>query len=63
MTEDLLTIDDIAKLYRVSVKRARDVIVRAPGFPKEAPGSTPRHRRWLRGEIKAFINRRLPLAA
>jgi hypothetical protein len=51
---DLLTLDDIAKMHRCSVKHARDVLVRLPGFPPEAPTSTPRNRLWLRSEVRAF---------
>lgn len=43
MTE-LITLQEIADLHRCSLRRARDVIVRSPGFPAEAPTSTPRVR-------------------
>ena len=55
---ELLTLEDIAKMYSVPLKRARDAIVKSPGFPPEAPGSSPRNRRWLRSEVLAFINRK-----
>ncbi|MDR6523073.1 hypothetical protein J2789_005763 [Variovorax paradoxus] len=57
MTE-LMRIDDIAEMHHCSRRHARDVLVKLPGFPKEAPTSTPRNRLWLRTEILAFINRR-----
>jgi hypothetical protein len=55
---DLLTLADIAEMNRCSVRHARDVLVRLPGFPSEAPTSTPRNRLWLRSEVRAFIHRK-----
>ncbi len=56
MTDELLTIDDIAKLYKVNRPRARDTIVKQPGFPDIAPGSTWRLPRWRASDVWAFIN-------
>ena len=58
MTADLLTLDDIAAMHHCSIRHARDVLVKLPGFPAEAPTSTPRNRLWLRSEVRAFINRK-----
>lgn len=55
---DLLTLEDIAAMNHCSLRHARDVLVKLPGFPREAPTSTPRNRLWLRSEILAFIHRR-----
>lgn len=55
---DLLTLADIATMHHCSVRHARDVIVKLPGFPAEAPTSTPRNRLWLRVEVRAYIHRR-----
>jgi hypothetical protein len=55
---DLLTLEDIAAMNRCSVRHARDVLVKLPGFPDEAPTSTPRNRLWLRSEVRAFIHRK-----
>lgn len=55
---DLLTLEDIAELHRCDVRRARDVIVKMDGHPAPAPGSTPRKKRWLRNEVRAFIHRK-----
>jgi hypothetical protein len=55
---ELMTLDDIAALYRCSVRHARDVIVKLPGFPPEAPGATQRNRLWVRAEVRAFLHRR-----
>lgn len=58
MTDELLTIDDIAALYKVSRYHARDCIVKLPGFPDLAPGSSRRSPRWLRSEVRAFLYRK-----
>ena len=61
MTEtmsDLLTLEDIAEMAHCSQRHARDVLVKLPGFPDEAPLSTPRNRLWLRTEVRAFVHRK-----
>jgi len=63
---ELLTLQDIADMHRCSLRHARDVVVRMPGFPQEAPTSTPRNRLWIRAEVRAFVTRarvRRPAAA
>lgn len=55
---DLITLDEIAQIHRCSTRHARDVLVKLPGFPQEAPTSTPRNRLWLMKEVRAFINRK-----
>lgn len=55
---DLLTLADIAEMAHCSMRHARDVLVRLPGFPDEAPLSTPRNRLWLRSEVRAFVHRK-----
>jgi hypothetical protein len=55
---DLMTLNDIAQMHHCSMRHARDVLVKLPGFPFEAPTSTPRNRLWLRTEIQDFIHRR-----
>lgn len=57
MSDEILTIDDIASLYKVSRERARDTIVKQPGFPAIAPGSTWRLPRWVGVEVQAYIRR------
>lgn len=60
MNDEILTIDDIASLYKVSRERARDTIVKQPGFPEFAPGSTWRLPRWVASEVRAYIRRQSP---
>lgn len=55
---DLMTLDDIAKMNRCSLRHARDVLVKLPGFPAEAPTSTPRNRLWITSEVRAFVHRK-----
>jgi hypothetical protein len=55
---ELLTISDVADLYKCSTRHARDVITKLVGFPSIAPGSTMRHPRWLRIEVRAYLHRK-----
>jgi hypothetical protein len=55
---DLMTLADIAEMSHCSMRHARDVLVKLPGFPDEAPLSTPRNRLWLRAEVRAFVHRK-----
>lgn len=55
---DLMTLADIAEMAHCSLRHARDVLVRLPGFPDEAPLSTPRNRLWLRSEVRAYVHRK-----
>lgn len=57
---DLLTLSDIAEMHHCGMRHARDVIVKLPGFPAEAPTSTPRNRLWPRAEVRAFVHRKPP---
>jgi len=56
---DLMTLEDIAQMHHCSMRHARDVLVKIPGFPDEAPTSTPRNRLWLRNEVRAFVSRKV----
>lgn len=58
MSEDLLTLSELAELYRCSRRHVRDVIVKQIGFPGIAPGSTSRNPLWLRIEVKAYLHRK-----
>lgn len=56
MTADLLTLAEIADMHHCNRARARDVIVKLPGFPAPTPTSTPRNRLWLRRDVEAFLS-------
>jgi len=55
---DLLTLDDIASMWKCSRRHARDVLVKLAEFPPQAPGSTVKNPVWLRSEIRAYANRK-----
>lgn len=58
MTDELLTLDDIAELYKVSRWQARDSVVKSEGFPPIAPGTTWKKPRWLASDVRRFLRRR-----
>lgn len=58
MSDDLMTIEDIARMWRCSVRHARDALVKLPGFPPPAPGSGPKHRVWVSREVRDFAHRK-----
>ena len=60
---DLLTLDDIATMWRCSRRHARDIVVKGAGFPDTAPGSTVKNPVWLTVEVKAFAHRRAKRSA
>lgn len=55
MTTDLMTLEDIARMWKVTREHARRYIVRLPEFPDPAPGSTRKNQRWLAREVQRFI--------
>ena len=60
MTDELLTLQDIADLYRCSRRHARDVVTKMIGFPTIAPGSTHFRPLWLKTEVRGFLHRKAP---
>lgn len=52
---DLLTVDDIAELWKVEREYALRYLVKRPEFPDPAPGSTRKRRRWRAEDVQAFI--------
>jgi hypothetical protein len=53
---DLLTVDDIAKLWKVSRDYAMRYLVKRPEFPEPAPGSTRKSRRWKAEDVQRFLS-------
>ena len=53
---DLLTINDIADMYKCSLRHARERVVRHPGFPAPVPTSTPRNRRWMKVHVLRYLS-------
>lgn len=51
---EMLSVEDIAALWKVPKQYARDKLVKQEGFPAPAPGSTRKFQRWLRSHVEAF---------
>lgn len=51
---EMMSIEDIAAMWKVPRDYARDVLVKIDGFPEPAPGSTRKFQRWLRQQVEAF---------
>jgi hypothetical protein len=51
---EMMSVDDIASLWKVPREYARDVLTKQEGFPSPAPGSTRKFQRWLRSQVEAF---------
>ena len=51
---EMMSIEDIAAMWKVPRDYARDVLVKQEGFPAPAPGSTRKFQRWLKSEVLAF---------
>lgn len=51
---EMMSVDDIAALWKVPRDYARDTLVKQEGFPSPAPGSTRKFQRWLRSQVEAF---------
>lgn len=56
---ELMTVDEIAEMWRIPRRQARDRLTKLPGFPRPAPGSTAKHQVWLRSEVRAFARGKL----
>lgn len=51
----LLTLDEIADLWKCPRRYARDCLTKRPEFPKPAPGSPVRKPVWLMDDIRRFL--------
>lgn len=51
---EMMSVEDIAALWKVPRDYARDVLVKQEGFPAPAPGSTRKFQRWLRVDVEQF---------
>lgn len=52
---DLMTLDEVAEMWRCTRRRARDVITKLDGFPPIAPGASFRRPLWLRSAVLEFV--------
>lgn len=55
MGNELITLDDIAKMYRTSRRWARDVLVKRPDFPRPALSMSQKTRRWRLSDVQHWI--------
>jgi hypothetical protein len=55
MTIVLLSLDDVASMYRVTRRYARDYLVKTPGFPAPVAGSTRKNPLWLEDKLKEYM--------
>lgn len=53
---DLLTLEDIAALWKVERDYARRYLVKLPEFPEPAPGSTRKQQRWRAEDVRRYLN-------
>ena len=53
---EMMSLEDIAAMWKVPRDYARDVLVKQEGFPPMAPGSTRKFQRWLKADVVAFAN-------
>ena len=51
----IMTLDDIAALFNVSRRVARDKITKEPGFPATVPGSTERKPMWAKATVMRYL--------
>lgn len=51
---EMMSLEDIAAMWKVKRDYARDVLVKLDGFPEPAPGSTRKFQRWRRADVLAF---------
>lgn len=51
---EMLSVDDIAALWKVPREYAMNKLVKQEGFPAPAPGSTRKFQRWLRRDVERF---------
>jgi hypothetical protein len=52
---DLMTLEDVADLWKVKREYAQRYLVKRPEFPEPAPGSTRKNPRWRAEDVRAFI--------
>jgi hypothetical protein len=52
---EMMSIEDIAAMWKVPRDYAMNVLVKQEGFPSPAPGSTRKFQRWRRQDVLRFI--------
>lgn len=51
---EMMSVEDIAAMWKVKREYAMNVLVKMEGFPSPAPGSTRKFQRWLRRDVERF---------
>lgn len=54
-TVAVMSLDDIAQVFGVTRRTAKDKIVKEPGFPAAIPCSTERKRLWSRSAVMEYL--------
>lgn len=52
---EMMSIEDIAEMWKVPRTYALTVLVKQEGFPSPAPGSTRKFQRWRKVDVLAFL--------
>ena len=52
---NLLTLDDITAIAKLSREHVRNRLVKSEGFPKPAPGFGSRKPRWYEADVNRFF--------
>lgn len=53
---EMMSVEDIAAMWKVPREYALAVLVKQEGFPSPAPGSTRKFQRWLRRDVEKFAS-------
>lgn len=51
----MMSVEDIAAMWKCERDYARDVLVKMEGFPAPAPGSTRKFQRWRKVDVVKFV--------
>lgn len=52
---EMMSLEDIAKMWKCDREYARDTLVKLEGFPSMAPGSTRKFQRWRKADVLRFV--------
>lgn len=55
MNDEILTIDDIAEMYKVKRTYARDKVVSRPDFPRPSLALSQKMKRWNREDVERWL--------
>lgn len=55
MNDEILTLEDIAAMYKVSRTYARDKVVKRADFPRPSLALSQKMTRWSRGDVERWL--------